>query len=152
MNEDGWSLTPEGEEFANGMMGEIMKMTGMDRIIEAIKIKFASKQWILVEHADTQVEIWSIAENETVAILDDNRLSNSHDKDGNLFPANNSIFMWLAIRLISARDGKDHELTPDGIRIRKWLQTLLIDSDVMDGSCFENYWRENGIDPPEEKS
>ena len=52
MNENGWSLTPEGEEFANGMMGEIMKMTGMDRIIEGVKIQFASQQWILVEHAD----------------------------------------------------------------------------------------------------
>jgi hypothetical protein len=150
MNDEGWKLTPEGQEFAKDMMGEIMKMTGMDRIVEGVKAKFSSQKWILVEHDGMQVEVWSIADNETVTILDDEMLSNSHDKDGNLFPADDAVFMWLALRLVSARDGKDHELLPAGIRIRKWLKTLPIDSDVINGSCVDNYWREKGIETPEQ--
>jgi hypothetical protein len=96
-----------------------------------------------------QVEVWSIAYNEAVTILDDEMLSNSHDKDGSLFPANNSIYIFIALLLLAARDGKDHELNLNAIRIRKWLPTLLIDSDVMDGSCFDKYWQEKGVEPPE---
>ncbi len=152
MKDEGWELTPEGQEFAKGMMGEIMKITGMDRIIEGVKTKFDSKEWILAKHKEMQIEVWSIVDDETVTILDDELLSNSHNKDGNLFLANDAIFMFLAVQLVSARDGKDHELIPAGIRMRKWLQTLPIDSDVIDGSCVDKYWLGKGIEPPEKGS
>jgi hypothetical protein len=148
MEDKGWKLTPQGQEFAQSMMGEIMKMTGMDRLIEGVKAKFASQEWILVEHGEKHVEVWNIPDSETITILDDKMLGNSHDKDGNLLPPDDAVFMWLALQLMSARDGKDHELTPAGIRIRKWIKTLPIDSDVIDGSCVDNYWREKGIEPP----
>ncbi|MHC1733443.1 MAG: hypothetical protein AB9888_15605 [Bacteroidales bacterium] len=147
MSEENWSLTPKGKEFVNGMKDEIMKMMRMDKIVEGIKNKFVSKQWILVEHNEIQVEVWSIVNQETVGILDDEMFSNSQDKAGNLFPANNNIYLYLALRMVSARDGKDHELTHDTLRLRKWLQTLPIGSDVMDGSCIDNYWDERRIKP-----
>ena len=102
MKDEGWELTPEGQEFAKGMMGEIMKITGMDRIIEGVKTKFDSKEWILAKHKEMQIEVWSIVDDETVTILDDELLSNSHNKDGNLFLANDAIFMFLAVQLVSA--------------------------------------------------
>lgn len=148
MKENGWSLTPEGEEFAKSMMGEIMKMSGMDQIIKGVKAKFASNHWILIEH-NQQIEVWSIVDDEAVSILDDSMLANSHDEGGNLFPANDAIYFLLAVRLLSARDGKDDELSSDAIRIRKWLRTLPIDNDVIDGSCFDIYLRKKGIEPPE---
>lgn len=135
---DEYSLTSKAWRQRRTLMDQIMKMTGMDKIAVAVKKKFDSKEWVLVDRSK-EVEVYSVGDAETVSVLDEEMFESAYDKDGKLFPADDALCMWLALRLVSARDGKDDELTPEGIAIRKWLKTLDVDSDVIDGTCTDKY-------------
>lgn len=136
---DEYSLTSKAWRQRRTLMDQIMKMTGMDKIAVAVKEKFNSKEWVLIERGRKEVEVYSVGDAETVSVLDEEMLEAAYDKDGKLFPVDDALCLWLALRLVSARDGKDNELTPEGIAIRKWLKSLDVDSDVIDGTCTDKY-------------
>lgn len=133
-----YSLTPKPWRQRRALIDQIMKMTGMDKITLAVKKKFDSKEWVLIERGK-EVEVYSVGDAETVSVLDEERLESAYDKDGKLLPPDDALSMWPALRLVSARDGKDDELTSEGTAIRKWLKTLDVDSEVIDGTSTDKY-------------
>lgn len=146
MDGEGWSLTPEGQAFFKQNMGVLLAVSGMDRIMAALKVKFSSQEWILVEHGGGQLEVWSVTDRERVGLFEDDMLFKHLDQAGSLSTPDEPILLLLALQFVAARDGRDEELLPSAIHMRKWLKTLQVDSDVIDGSCFDRYWRDHGSD------
>ncbi len=126
MNDEFYDFDPE--DLTGGASRKFWQTLRKDpsyqRIQRNLQVMLASRCWILVD-LDGGVEVWSIIDNEVVTELDEELVQRSYDLDGMPIEPDQAITEWVAFQFWMIRRVKKDQLSPNGLKMIKWLEILM---------------------------